>query len=244
MPNRQPNACLICGAPLVYFTEERTLTCTSCGKPFSANAACEHGHFICDQCHGSAGRVAVRLHCLEQSSSDPVEIALSLMALPAIHMHGPEHHTLVGAALLTAYRNAGGEIVLEQMLRALEQRSQKVPGGTCGFWGCCGAAVSAGIFLSLVTGSTPLSGESFGLCNRLTAACLQAIGEAGGPRCCKRNSFLVLTTAVPFVKEHLGVSMTLPEQVVCTYPGQNGECLGRRCPFHPAADRPWQPERL
>lgn len=28
------------------------------------------------------------------------------------HMHGPEHHIMVGAALLTAYKNAGGDIDL------------------------------------------------------------------------------------------------------------------------------------
>ena len=241
---RSEGACLICGAPLVYFQEAREMECSLCHRKFPSNAQCEEGHFICDECHSKRGIEVVMEGCRKTPSKNPIAILQSLMEDPFVYMHGPEHHTLVGAALLTAYRNAGGEIVLEQMLRALEQRSQKVPGGTCGFWGCCGAAVSAGIFLSLVTGSTPLSGESFGLCNRLTAACLQAIGEAGGPRCCKRNSFLALTTAVPFVKEHLGVTMTIPEQVVCTYPGQNGECLGRRCPFHPAADRPWQPERL
>jgi hypothetical protein len=29
-----------------------------------------------------------------------------LMAMPFCHMHGPEHHVMVGAALLTAYHNA------------------------------------------------------------------------------------------------------------------------------------------
>ena len=27
-----------------------------------------------------------------------------------MYLHGPEHHVMVGAALLTAYRNAGGGI--------------------------------------------------------------------------------------------------------------------------------------
>ena len=30
------------------------------------------------------------------------------------HMHGPEHHVMVGAALLTAYKNAGGAINLRE----------------------------------------------------------------------------------------------------------------------------------
>ena len=39
-----------------------------------------------------------------------------MMDLPFCHMHGPEHHALVGAALLTAYKNAGGDLDLESAL--------------------------------------------------------------------------------------------------------------------------------
>ena len=40
-----------------------------------------------------------------------------LMECAICHMHGPEHHVMVGAALLTAYKNAGGKIDLEPCLR-------------------------------------------------------------------------------------------------------------------------------
>ena len=65
----------------------------------------------------------------------------------------------VEAALLTAYKNAGGELDLEKALTEMQNRGKQVPGGICGFWGSCGAAVSTGIFLSIITGSTPLSQE-------------------------------------------------------------------------------------
>ncbi|MBU5434318.1 DUF5714 domain-containing protein [Pseudoflavonifractor sp. MSJ-37] len=229
----QPNACLLCGAPLVYLREERPLTCALCGRTFSGSAHCENGHFVCDDCHGKESRAAIVSACLDEPSADPIRIAQRLMDLPPIHMHGPEHHTLVGAALLTAYHNAGGTVDLAPALAELERRSQKVPGGICGFWGCCGAAVSAGIFASIATGTTPLSADSFGLCDQLTGSCLQAIGRIGGPRCCKRDSFLAISTAVPFVSAHLGVDMELPDLIRCHWSRENGECIGRRCPFHP-----------
>lgn len=78
-------------------------------------------------------------------------------------MHGPEHHVMVGSALLTAYKNAGGEIDLVKALSEMQARGKKVPGGACGFWGACGAGVSAGMFVSIVTGSTPLTNEAWGL---------------------------------------------------------------------------------
>ncbi len=63
---------------------------------------------------------------------------------------------MVGAALLTAYKNAGGQLDLEKALHEMYRRGKEVPGGACGFWGACGAGISAGQFLSIVTQSTPL----------------------------------------------------------------------------------------
>ena len=152
------------------------------------------------------------------------------MELPGVHMHGPEHHVLVGSALLTAYKDAGGEIDLVTALSEMQSRGKKVPGGACGFWGACGAGVSAGMFVSIVTGSTPLANEAWGLSNKMTSAALNAIGEVGGPRCCKRDSYLAIVNAVDFVKKHLGVEMELDE-IKCIHSSQNNQCIGRRCPF-------------
>lgn len=166
------------------------------------------------------------------SGKNPLVLLQSMMEHPYIHMHGPEHHILVGAALLTAYRNCGGEVDLEQALKEMIKRGKKVPGGICGFWGCCGAAVSSGIFVSIVTGSTPLSKEPWGLSNEMTSRSLKAISGLGGPRCCKRNSFTAIRTAVAFVKEHFQISMELPKKILCDFSHDNHQCIGKRCPYH------------
>ena len=64
----------------------------------------------------------------------------------------------------------------------------------------------------------------------MTARALDSIGSVGGPRCCKRDSFLAILAAVDFAREHLGVEMerTVP---VCSYSALNNQCIGRRCPF-------------
>lgn len=152
------------------------------------------------------------------------------MALPFCHMHGPEHHIMVGSALLTAYKNAGGDIDLSKALSEMQARGKKVPGGACGFWGACGAGVSTGMFVSIITGATPLANEAWGLSNKMTSAALGAIGEVGGPRCCKRDSYLAIIKAVEFVKENLGIEMELDE-IKCTHSAQNNQCIGVRCSF-------------
>ena len=221
--------CLICKAPLEYLNEDIEMECAICHKKERSKTRCVNGHYICNECH-TQGIDSIFGVCLSSTSKNPVEILNAMMSLPFCHMHGPEHHIMVGAALLTAYKNAGGDIDLEKSLVEMKSRGQTIPGGACGFWGACGAAISTGMFLSIVTGSTPLTQDSFGLANLMTSRALNAIGEVGGPRCCKRNSYLAITQAVDFVKEHLGVKTELGE-IVCTFSHNNNQCIGNRCPF-------------
>ncbi len=109
-------------------------------------------------------------------------------------------------------------------------RGKSVPGGACGFWGACGAGISSGMFVSIISKSTPLAVEPFGLSHLMTSKALGQIGAVGGPRCCKRDSYLSILAAVDFVKEHFGIEMEKPE-IVCGHSAQNNQCIGKRCPF-------------
>ncbi len=102
-----------------------------------------------------------------------------MMGMPSCHIHGPEHHTMVGCALLAAYKNAGGDVDLNTALAEMHKRAKQVPGGSCGFWGACGAGVSTGMFVSIAAKSTPLAEKAWGLSNQMTAKALDAIGKNG-----------------------------------------------------------------
>ena len=221
--------CLICKAPLEYLPEDVLMECAICHKRELSKTRCVEGHYVCSDCH-TQGMDSIFGLCLSETSRDPLQILEKMMAMPFCHMHGPEHHVMVGAALLTACKNAGGALDLQKALPEMYRRGKAVPGGACGFWGACGAGVSAGQFLSIATGATPLASESWGLSNRMTAKALESIGSHGGPRCCKRDSYLTVLAAVDFVAEHLNIHMekSLP---VCTRSGQNNQCIGLRCPF-------------
>ena len=221
--------CLICKAPLEYLAADEVMECAICHKRENSKTRCIHGHYVCNECH-TAGMDAIIGLCLQETGKDPVAILEKMMAMPFCHMHGPEHHVMVGAALLTAYKNAGGDIDLAPALAEMMNRGKSVPGGACGFWGACGAGVSTGMFVAIISRSTPLSQEPFALSHNMTAKALSAIGAVGGPRCCKRDSYLSLLAAVDFVKAHFGVEMEKPE-VVCTRAAQNNQCIGKRCPF-------------
>lgn len=224
--------CLICGAPLEYLQKDELMECVLCHRKENSKTRCVKGHYVCNDCHTSGMDGIIGL-CLEEKSKNPVEIIEKLMAQPFCHMHGPEHHVMVGAALLTAYKNAGGNIDLPNALIEIMNRGKSVPGGACGFWGACGAGISSGMFVSMISNSTPLAVEPFALSHQMTSAALGKIGEIGGPRCCKRDSFLSILTAVDFVDKHFGIKMEKSE-IICEYSSKNNQCIGKRCPFSKA----------
>ena len=98
--------CLICKAPLTYLEKDELMECALCHKKEMTKTRCEKGHYVCDDCH-TKGMDTILSICLAEKSKNPVEIIKKMMAMPFCHMHGPEHHVMVGSALLTAYKNSG-----------------------------------------------------------------------------------------------------------------------------------------
>ena len=201
--------CIVCKAPLIYLEQDEWMECELCHKKELSKTRCQNGHYVCNDCH-TKGLDTILSLCIDETSRNPIEIVRKMMDASFCHMHGPEHHVMVGAALLTAYKNAGGAINLRESVMEMLNRGKAVPGGTCGFWGACGAGISAGMFVSILSGATPLTEESWGLSNQMTSKALEAISRTGGPRCCKRDSYLaILAARQPFSLEgqtlHAGV---------------------------------------
>ncbi len=226
--------CFICGKPLTYFKTAKQLSCYICGTEHSTNASCEDGHYVCDSCHAEKGLIFITQYASQTQSKNPISIATGMMENPSINMHGPEHHYLVAAALLTAYKNSDGKIDLPKALQNALQRARRVPGGICGLWGSCGAGIGTGIFTSVITGATPLAGEEWSLANQATARSLATIAANGGPRCCKRNTYLAITEAVGFVKEHFNRTMELPQEITCRFAPRNRQCRKEKCLYFPS----------
>jgi len=222
--------CLICKAPLEYLEEDVLMECAICHKKEASKTRCVNGHYVCTECH-TKGMDSILSVCMQENSKNPIEIIEKMMSMPFCHMHGPEHHVMVGASLLTAYKNAGGDIDLSKALIEMYNRGKEVPGGVCGFWGACGAGISTGIYMSIITKSTPLATEAWSLSNQMTSRALAKIAQHGGPRCCKRDSYLAIIEAVEFTEEKLGIKMER-NTITCTRSSNNNQCIQEKCPFH------------
>ena len=229
------NGCFVCGKDLLYLKEPEELHCLFCNGVFFTQAKCVDNHFVCDACHSLSANDLIERFTVESSSKDPLAMALTLMKSPSVKMHGPEHHFLVPAVLLAAFYNAKAEPdEKEARIKQARKRAENVLGGFCGFYGDCGAAVGTGIFVSVMTGANPLSGEEWRLSNLMTAQSLFTIANAGGPRCCKRNSFLAIREAVRFAKNQFGTDFDSGSQnLKCQFYPLNKECIKNHCIFYP-----------
>jgi hypothetical protein len=229
------SGCAFCGKAIVYTDRPEELACVYCKKVFATQARCAEGHFVCDACHALPASDLIERLAIASPSINPLEMAVTLMKSPGVKMHGPEHHFLVPAVLLSAFYNASGRPAeKEARIGKARQRATHILGGFCGFYGDCGAAVGTGIFVSIATDATPLSQKEWRLANLMTAHSLLVIAEAGGPRCCKRNSFLAISEAIRFAADELHVRMeTGPESIKCGFHDLNKECRKSACPFYP-----------
>ena len=224
--------CLICGDELKYEKDLKKMSCSVCNESFDSNASCVNGHFICDNCHGLEAYGYIEKYAVNTNSTDPLETAVAIMHNKTVKMHGPEHHYLVPAVLLSAYYNKNNDIEnKKKKIAEARKRSEKVPGGYCGFYGSCGAGIGTGIFISLITGATPLSSDEWKLANRMTSKSLLTISDKGGPRCCKRDTFLAIIEAVKFLKKNFKTELPINENVKCDFSSINRECLKDKCDF-------------
>ncbi|MDL2216042.1 DUF5714 domain-containing protein [Ruminococcaceae bacterium OttesenSCG-928-N02] len=237
MPHKIQLKCLVCEKDQTLFGEA-IKTCDLCGAEFEANFTCSDGHYVCHTCRQKDARESMITHCLESEHKQPYPLMIELMCLPKVAMHGPEHHLLLTAALLTAYCNEKGERAqLPAYLVQANERSMGVPGGACGLWGICGAAVGSGIYVSILTKANPYAQAQWKTAGQMTTRCANAVSREGGPRCCKRDSFLSLLEAIEYSNEMLHTHYTAPDDLRCDFYPNNTECKQLACPFFPASNR-------
>lgn len=225
--------CLICNDELIYFNESKPMNCYFCGETYESGVTCKSGHYVCDSCHSADAFEAIKTYCISSGSTNPMEMTVDLMKHPSIKIHGPEHHYLVPAVLCTAYTNKLKQSEKkEAFLIEGEKRAKNILGGFCGFYGACGAAVGTGISISLILDASPLSKDEWRLSNLMTSKSLEKISIYGGPRCCKRDTFTALETAIDFIKDNMNVELDSVKNLKCEYSDFNNECLKTKCKFY------------
>lgn len=223
------SGCMVCGAELIYLEMDQNKACHYCGQIALANAQCANGHSVCDACHSADAIEIIKKVCLQSHEADATVLMQTIRSHAQFRIHGPEHHSLVPAVILTALRNSGVPVTDEQILTAI-QRGQTVAGGACAFLGACGAALGVGTAVSLLVGANPYEGNKRQLALQATQAALGKIAFYNAPRCCQRDSWLALKEATTLLESHTGKTLVV-SAFTCEQFSENKECIQDLCPL-------------
>lgn len=222
-------SCPICGFELIE--SEKLAVCSFCGTTEEADYICPNGHYQCEDCRLSTQTEIIERVCLNTKQTNPIEIANLIMKHPTFNQYGVEHHELVAPVVLAAIRNANGADVSNGKIKAAIKRGSKIPYGACGTMGTCGACVSAGIAVGIITGSNYLKDKERNLTLKTTATALLKLTELGGPRCCKFSTYASILSAWEIAQSNL--QLNLPEFTVkCNFQGKLKECHLDKCPYY------------
>jgi hypothetical protein len=227
---KKTEGCMVCGAELHYFTDIRKLSCSFCGQLFPANACCEAKHFVCDDCHRESGLDVIKTICHKTRETDLITLLKLIRSHPVIPMHGPEHHAIIPGIILASFCNSGGDLTKEVINTGIDRGAQ-IPGGTCGFWGACGAAIGAGIAVSSILAATPLTPSPRQTAQAFSAEIQAKIAKYKGGRCCQRETWLTLKETARLSKEILAIPLTADDTLQCDQYLKNRECIHKACPL-------------
>lgn len=227
---RLSNGCMRCGSPLEYLTRDRSMACTFCGETQPANAVCTNGHFVCDRCHSQDADAVVRHICLSSPETDMITLVNTIRSHPAVPLHGPEHHFAIAGLIVAAYRNLGGDVTDADITTAID-RAKGVPGGSCGFWGGCGAPLGAGIAFGVILKSTPVTPTERKVVQELTGSLITTISGIEAARCCQREIWSVLKQVADLSRRILPIALKADGDTRCRQRHLNKECPGRACPW-------------
>lgn len=230
---RHESGCLLCGAELAYGGQEATQICEFCGEEHRSAMRCPEGHFVCDACHAADALAAIERICSDGAETDMISLFGRARVHPAISAHGPEHHALIPAIVVTSCRNAGYDAPAGALRSAID-RGAKVPGGSCGYMGVCGAAAGVGAGFAALLEASPLHPVNRQAVLSVVADATRRLSSLEAARCCQRDGYLALQAAAEWAPELLGVSPTASAPLRCEQIALNRECLGRECPLHPS----------
>lgn len=168
----------------------------------------------------------------KETGINPITIFNHIAKKDYVSIHGPEHHILDGACILVAYKNAGGDINLDEALNKLFSEGIRMPGAMCGLWGICGAITSVGAALAIIDKTGPLSTDgTWGEHMQFTSMAIGELGKINGPRCCKRDAMIAFKNGILYINSYYIVKLET-EDVKCVYSSMNEQCIKERCPFY------------
>ncbi|MEM2908516.1 MAG: DUF5714 domain-containing protein [Candidatus Hadarchaeales archaeon] len=224
--------CPICDKPMHELPELKELKCYFCGEVGTSNVACKEKHFICESCRLASAEEAIERIGLAAVEADPVRIADKMMKHPAVPTYGVEHHPIVAVAMFVAAKNMMGERAQVKDIKRLIELTKKIPYGSCGFLGVCGAAAGLGAAFSALLGANYMKDKERTLAMEVASRANSAIASEGGPRCCVASVYIALSEGSKMAREALRLDLKSELPLGrCEFADRARDCRRKRCRF-------------
>ncbi len=184
---------LYCEESLLHTTQSTKVTCIYCFKDSLSPIICENDYHVCDSCAVKESIAKISTIILQLQDKNHLDIAEKLIERCGLAGNSP--HVLTLASYLTVYKNLTQKLTCKEVIEGIK-RAEKIPGGRCGYYGCCGAAIAIGTAFSVLLKATPLNDKERSIANRATAESLFCISEQGGSRCCSASIRRALESSI------------------------------------------------
>ena len=230
---QEKSPCILCSEDTYKPNRESVSMCDFCGNSSAIVKECDNGHTFCANCSDLHVVDSVKAKCLKYNGYDPIELAVEIMNSPLVKMHGAEHHFIVPAVLLTCvYNKEGKGALLTEHIEKIDRRSHVETPSQCSYdLKMCGAAIGSGVFLSVYLDRELSDEDQWSPANGIVAEGLKKIAAAGGPRCCKRDTYLTIQASVEFLKNNFAIDLPMSE-AKCTFSLRNKSCKREDCNFY------------
>jgi len=223
--------CPICGAEMRKATS--IAQCFFCGKEENADYVCPNGHYICQDCRIASPEEIAEKVVRYLKTNNALEIAERILLHPNIPIYGIEHHYIVPLSLVAAAKSSLNQEIKKGIIKMIISRSKTLPYGSCGTLGDCGAAVGAGIAISVLTHASYKSDEPRALSMETTARVLLELAKQGGPRCCIQSVYAGLEIGSEIIRDKLNIPIEKITDIKCIFYEKAPECKKEKCKYYP-----------
>jgi len=222
--------CLACDGELEHYDSAVIAKCSECGAREKTYIICKKGHYLCNACASKESINKIYENMFDCKDENPLDIAEKLIAKCGICGNSP--HPLTTAAFLVAYKNLTGNINDDEVMDGV-MRATQIPGGWCGYYGTCGAAVGIGVAFAIIQKSTPMSDLERSIANIATSEALKCVADLGGPRCCTSSVRVSIETGIVVAEKYLNIKF--PERnnkfLKCWVSNVNVNCRKEKCQY-------------
>lgn len=174
----------------------------------------------------------IKTKCKKYLGNNPIDLAVEIMNIPAIRMHGAEHHYLTPAVLLTVFYNLTNRVASkDEALEDLEHYILKNAPQSCSLEaGTCGAAIGSSLFFKKYLSNYFPADKLKELSDYVREKSIKEIDQIKLSRCCKRDTYISIIETSKVIRNELSLDIELSEPK-CTFSNRNKTCGMEACPF-------------